>query len=82
VKFSREHRQRHRGGSSDGLTVEDDHPSVATAGLGVVPEAHVVALHAGGLHVVAQVQLVATETGVARLHPCQLWSTDNKEEKK
>lgn len=54
------------------LTVEDDDPAVPPAGLGVVAEAHVVALLARGLAVVMQVHFVATETGVSRLHAGEL----------
>lgn len=54
------------------LTVKDDDPAISSAGLRVVPEAHVVALHVGRLATAALVHLIATETGVPRLHSGKL----------
>lgn len=54
------------------LTVEEDDPAVATAGLGVIPEADAVALGAGRLPVLPVVGIVSTEASVARLHPSKL----------
>lgn len=54
------------------LTVKDDDPAISSAGLRVVPEAHVVALHARRLATAALVHLIATETGVPRLHSGKL----------
>lgn len=54
------------------LTVENDDPAVAPTRLVVVAKANVVTLHARGLAVVLQVHLVATETGISRLHTSQL----------
>lgn len=51
------------------LTVEDDDPSISSTGLGVVTKTHMVALHTGCFAMVMLVQVVATETGVTRLHP-------------
>lgn len=62
------------------LTVEDDDPAVPPAGLGVVAEAHVVALLARGLAVVMQVHFVATETGVSRLHAGELQEQQEKQQ--
>lgn len=59
-------------GPEEELTVKDDDPAVPPARLRVVPEADVVAVHAGRLAVVLQLHLVSTETGVSGLHPGQL----------
>jgi hypothetical protein len=58
------------------LTVEDDDPSISPTRLGVVTETHVVAFHAGRLAMATQVQVVATETGITRLHPGKLWNRE------
>jgi len=66
--------------SESTLTVEDDDPTVATAGLGVVAEANVVTLHARRLAVISLVHLVATETGIPGLHAGQLRENKQKKE--
>lgn len=54
------------------LTVEDDDVSVSSARLLLVPEAPVTTLQTGGVAVEMIVELVAAETGVARLHSGKL----------
>lgn len=68
-------------GSTASLTVEDDDPAVAAAGLGVVAKANVVTLHARRLAMVPLVHFVATETGVPRLHAGELQEKKKKKKR-
>lgn len=54
------------------LTVKDDDPAIASAGLRVVAEADVVALGAGRVGAAVLIHLVTAEAGVARLHAGEL----------
>lgn len=54
------------------LTVKDDDMTVPSARLLLVPKAPVTTFQTGGVAVEVVVKLIATETGIARLHSSKL----------